>query len=163
MSVLCGLPLKTSDGQHFDDETLAQLHQDALTALENFDKARSALMSSISANHYLTADGEQFTIQNEMWVIVETPYEPPWVKSVELYWHSSEARLRFSNGAIVVSWRADSDRRVEKPVSQFYASERAAYLALIERRKTHLQWWADDLQKLEEKWAVKDGMRTDQD
>jgi len=151
---------KTSDGITFDDQLKAECHEECVKAAEALELAELRFFEAIAQRHFKTADGHPFSFKGDKWIIVEPAFEPPYVMKVELYWHSSQMRYSFRPGdaELCVSWK-DGNKAYEKPISSFYASERAANLEAIERRKRHLQWWEEDLEKKKEMWGVADALR----
>lgn len=142
---------RTSDGLEFSDLESAEIHQECATALRELQEAESKFFTKLAAKHYLTADGRPFSLQTANWVIVERQYEPPYVAEVELAWQSSQSRYYFrEDGALCISWRRGKEEH-RRPVTDFYHSEKAARLAVIEMRKKHLDWWLADLKEAEEK------------
>lgn len=146
---------RTSDGLTFDDQFKAECHEECVKAAEALERAEFAFCTAIAARHFKTADGQPFSLMGDKWIIVEPAFEPPYVVKTELRWYSSHARYSFRerDAELCVAWK-DGDKSYERPVSSFYASERAANLAAIELRKTHLRWWTEDLEEKTETWSA---------
>ncbi len=148
---------RTSDGLTFDDQLKAECHEECVKAAEALELAEFRFFEAIAQRHFQTADGQPFSFKGDKWIIVEPAFEPHYVVKVELYWYSSCLRYSFRPGdaELCVSWK-DGDKTYEKPVSSFYASERAANLRAIEERQRHLQWWTEDLEKKKTVWKVEE-------
>lgn len=145
---------KTSDGLTFGDLQRAQCHEECVKAIDALESAQLRFFEAVARRHFKTADGCPFSFKGDKWIIVELAFEPPYVMKVELYWHSSRLQyfFRSSDAQLCVSWK-DGEKSYERPVSSFYASERAANLQAIEKRRQHLQRWTEDLAKKEAQCA----------
>lgn len=142
----------TKDNFEFDTLPEAQCHEECLSAMEAYEQAKRRFYIAVAEKHYLTADGVPFSLRGNKWIIVERTYEPPYVVEVQLGYASSRAAFFFNSRTqmLCVAW-CEGERNHEKPVDEFYSSEKAAREALIRRRIQHLAWWQQDLEEARQK------------
>ena len=128
-----------SDGKEFSDEESAKKHDAFVTALREWEQAGKRL-NAAGAQRFKTADGEHLKIGRwgDYWHI--NPFAPfgPELTRVS-FSYGTNFQMDWDGDAVeIVSGHGKDERRATYRISELYADEKKARVALMEAWEKHV-------------------------
>ena len=138
---------ETSDGRKFTDEAEAARHQALITAKDEYESARHKWVRALTAT-YKTADGQNFSLtkHGDYWRIANYFHDNalPTLERVSFWvWHCD---INEADHAVIIERKGEHTRHYR--ISELYASERNAKIALLAAQEKELQYMTEQVQKL---------------
>jgi hypothetical protein len=124
---------QASDGKEFDNEEEAQLHDELITAREEYNAARGKFSRAVAATQK-TADGELFDFKSgDFWFVTDYYNQEPRLKRVHFLGWNFEI-TEYSDRVEISQDETDGNNRQQRhsyPINKLYTTKRRASEALI--------------------------------